>query len=163
MSTPTTMTIADVLADVATLPAAGVVAPKTALGFRTAILALQRTLDLADDTNLAAVDVEELLDRFRAASPAGWTANTLTTYCSNIRRVLTGVSSNGERVRSRNLPASADLAYRLELRPGRFIRFRLPADLTVAEAGRVARFISALPAPTGDEAAAVDGGCAPAG
>jgi hypothetical protein len=150
VTTSTTMTITDVLDHIRELPAAGVVAPKTADGFRTAILALQRALDLGDDVDLAAVDVEELLDRFRAAHPPWWSTNTLNTYCSNVRRVLTGVGVKSERVWSRTLPASADLTYRIELRPGRFIRFRLPADLTVAEAGRIARFITALPAPTDD-------------
>jgi hypothetical protein len=163
VTTSTTMTIAGVLADIQALPAAGVVAPKTAEGFRTAILALQRVLDLGDDTDLAVVDVEELLDRFRAARPPWWSTSTLTTYCSNVRRVLTGVGGGGRRVRSRNLPASGDLAYRVELRPGRFIRFRLPVDLTAAEAGRVARFITALPAPADDESSGVDGGLAPPG
>lgn len=163
MTTSTTMTIAGVLADIRALPAAGVVAPKTADGFRTAIRALQRVLDLGDDTDLAGVDVDELLDRFRAAHPPWWSSNTLTTYCSNVRRVLTGISGEGKRVRSRNLPGSADLAYGIELRPGRFVRFRLPADLTAAEAGRVARFITALPAPADDDASAVDGGLPPPG
>jgi len=62
---------------------------------------------------------------------------------------LTGFNNNGDWVGSRSSPTprnSADLGYSIELRPGRPIRLRLPADLTAAEAGRIARFITALPA-----------------
>jgi hypothetical protein len=128
---------------------------------------LQRTLRLADDTDHAGIDLDKLLDQFRKASPDWWTPNTISTYCSNVRRVLTGFNNDGEWVGTRRTPTPrhpTDLGCSIELRPGRSVHLRLPADLTAAEAGRVARFITALPAMA-DPANATehDSGPAPVG
>jgi len=157
---PAKTTIADLYLYIDELPAADGVPPRTADAYRTAIRSLQEALGIGDDTDLFELDIDRALRRFREATAGRLTRNSIDTYCNNVRRAVgrfTGRlirSEAGRRpYRQRTISPPTTIDYTIQLRPGELVRFRLPADLTVAEAQRLAAFITSLPASTSHDAA----------
>ena len=145
-------TIAELYAYIDDLPRIGGVAPRTADSYRTAIRSLQDALGIGDSADLTNLDIEQVLERFRDATAGRFTRHSTNTYCASIRRVVgrfTGrlpePTARGHPYRRRKVSPSMTLDYKIQLRPGQLIRFHLPADLTVAEAQRLAAFITSLP------------------
>ncbi|MFG2043938.1 hypothetical protein [Dactylosporangium sp. NPDC048998] len=153
-------TIAELHAYIDGLAANGVVARRTAGAYHMAIRSLQSTLGLGDDTDLAAADIEQLLASYLNATAGRFTRHSINTYVSNIRRAVdlfTGRAAH--HVRRRRAAAAtppATLGYTIQLRPGQFVHFRLPPDLTAAEAQRLATFIITLPIEPQDPTGALD-------
>lgn len=95
------------------------------------------------DTEFSAREVPVLLDRFVAERTGSFNENTITSYRSYFSRAVeTYLEGNGG-------AAGQDqddlISYRAQIRPGLVIELPLPADLTAAEAKRLARFIESLP------------------
>ena len=155
--TPTRHTIADLLAFIDDLPATRGVARRTADAYRTAIRVLQHALDLAPDTDVVDLDVEEALSRLRAQTAGRYTHHSIETYCGNIHRIISLFMGRLPewKVQPRQgrrgvVTPATTIAYKIQLRPGHLVHIHLPADLTTAEAQRLATFIMSLPADAPD-------------
>jgi hypothetical protein len=86
------------------------------------------------------IDVDALLDRFVAAHRDDFARESIQSYRSNFRRTveLALGDSQGDLTESW-------VSYRFPIRDGYAVEMRLPADLTTAEARRLATLITALP------------------
>lgn len=85
-------------------------------------------------------DVDALLDKFAEAHIDDFTPESIQSYRSNFRRTVE-LSLGANQAE----PTEGWLTYRFPIRDGVAAEMRLPADLTIAEARRLATLITALP------------------
>lgn len=85
-------------------------------------------------------DVDALLDKFSTTHSDDFTPESIQSYRSNFRRTVE-LSLGDSPVQ----PTEGWFTYRFPIRDGVVAEMRLPTDLTVAEARRLATLITALP------------------
>ena len=157
--TPHQRTITDLFAFIADLPATRGIAPRTADAYRTAIRVMQDVLDIGPDTNVDDLDIDEIAQRLHDRTAGRYTHHSIATYTGNIRRVIDLFAGRMPDWKMRPRPghhasvtSETTIAYKIQLRPGKLVVIHLPADLTRAEAKRLATFITSLPVGAPDVA-----------
>jgi hypothetical protein len=150
--------LADLYLFIEGLEAHGRLAPRTVGAYRVAVKSFGQVLALTDATNMRVLDLEVAVQRFRTETLDRFTDHTRNTYATNLRRAvkifLTWIDSDYDwsgldvqRYPDREPPRHE--LYRFPLRPNEVVTFRLPRDLTVGEAARLAAFIVA-PTPSAE-------------
>lgn len=91
-------------------------------------------------TSFRGADVDVLLERFVAAHRDDFARESIQSYRSNFRRTVE-LALGGSQADT----AETWVSYRFPIREGHAVEMRLPADLTTAEARRLATLINALP------------------
>ena len=85
-------------------------------------------------------DVDALLEKFVAAHRDDFAKETIQSYRSNFRRAVELALGDSQADKTDDW-----VTYRFPIRDGEPVEMRLPADLTTAEARRLATLITALP------------------
>jgi hypothetical protein len=125
-----------------------------AVNLATAIRTVLRFTDIPAEQDVRALDLDAVLEAFATTAGDELSRTSIGTYTANFRRAVRcfidytdgrPVWDSDRRTPRPGPPGGAALlAHALPLRAGMVIRFLLPADLTVAEARRLTRFIKAL-------------------